>query len=87
LGAQFVVRFDAVRLSDCEIQIQGGLFYGGSDEFEAASFGAVRLSDDKVDAVTCSGEFFQRRDGEARGAAEDERERHFVILQSSNLVI
>ena len=52
-------------------------FDGGGDEFEAAAFGAVRLGDDEMDAVAGSGQLFQRGDGEARGAAEDEIERAF----------
>jgi hypothetical protein len=52
------------------------LFHGGGDEFEAAAFGAVGLRDDEMDGVARGGEFLQRRDGKARGAADDERERH-----------
>ena len=75
LGAEFVVGLDAVGLRDGKIQFQGGMFDGRRDEFEAAAFGAIGLGDYEVDAVI-GGEFFERRDGEAWGSAEDEIEGH-----------
>ena len=45
---------------------------GDCNEFEAAAFGAVGLGDDEVDAEAGGDKFLERRDGEARGAAEDE---------------
>ena len=71
LGAEFFVGLDAVGLGDGEIQFQGGLFYWAMHEFEAAAFGAVGLRDDEVDAESGGDQFFERRDGEGRRAAEN----------------
>ena len=74
LGAEFVVGLDAVGLGDGKVQFQGGLFDGRWDEFEAAAFGAVGLSDDEMDAESGGDKFLERGDGEARGSAENEIE-------------
>jgi hypothetical protein len=52
------------------------LFNRGCDEFEASAFGAVWLSDDEMDAVAGRDQLLQCGDSKARGAAEDEIERH-----------
>ena len=79
LGAEFVVGLDAFGLGDREIQLERGLFDWRLDEFEAASFGTVGLSDDEVDAESGVDQLFECGDGEARRAAENEIQRHLVI--------
>jgi hypothetical protein len=89
LGAEGVVGLDAVGLGDREIEFLRGLFDGGRDQFEAASFGAVGLSYDERDAVAGGNQRFERRDSEGRRAAEDEIERlnHLAIDSLSHRVI
>ena len=57
--------------------LQRGLFDRRGDEFEAAAFGAVGLGDDEMDAESGRDQLFERGDGEARRAAENEIERHW----------
>ena len=76
LRAEFFVGLDFLWLGDGQIEFQRGLFHRGCDEFEASAFGAVRLSDHEMDAVAGLDQLFQRGNGEARRAAEDEIERH-----------
>ena len=55
------------------------MFYGGRNEFEAASFGTVGLSHDQMNPEACGGKRFECRNGELGRAAEDEIERHGEI--------
>ncbi len=59
---------------------------GEGDEFEAASFGAIRLGHDEMDAEAGGDQLFERGDGEARCAAENEIEglSHLVIESFSH---
>ena len=52
------------------------------NKFEAASFGTVRLSDDEMNAEPGFDQLFERGDGEARRAAENEIEglRHDWVI-------
>jgi hypothetical protein len=79
LSAEFLIGLDALGLSDGEIQFRGGLFDGRLDEFKAAAFRTVGLGYDEMDTMAGGGERLQRGNSEARSAAEDEREGHWVI--------
>src|SRR5215467_14247770 len=54
---------------------------GRGDQLEAASFRAIGLGDDEVNAETRFHQLFERGNGEARGAAENQIEGHGVIWQ------
>ena len=70
---------DAFGLGDGEVQLQGRFFDRRSDEFEAASFGTIGLRHDEMNAESGFDQLLERGDGEARSAAENEIEGHWVI--------
>jgi hypothetical protein len=74
LGAKFVVSLDAVGLGKGEIEFQCRFFDWRLHEFEAAPFGTIGLSDDEMNAESGGDQLFERGDGEARSAAENEIE-------------
>src|SRR3954452_3321031 len=72
LLAELVIRLDSVRLRDRNSEGNRALLYGLGYKLEAASLGAVGLSDDQTNSESRCGELLECGNGKSRCAAKNE---------------